>query len=133
MAVLVAYGDAEDTFFGQQLRAVGAGYRLALVSRYLVGALRRLRAARTERADDVRHAPDAVLVGDEEVVVAPSEAVGPVEVLDIAIDPFGTTFAVVPQQGEIPGALLGHQHIAIGQHEQPARVGETGRKRCRGE
>ena len=45
MAVLVALDDAEDTFLGQHLRAIGAGHRLALIGWHLVGALRRHRAA----------------------------------------------------------------------------------------
>jgi hypothetical protein len=45
MAVLMALNDAEDTLLGQHLRAIGAGHRLALIGRHLVGALRRHRAA----------------------------------------------------------------------------------------
>jgi len=39
----------------------------------------------------MRHLPDAVLVGDEKVVALPGEPVGPIEVLDMAVDPFGVT------------------------------------------
>src|SRR3954454_924156 len=40
-SVLVTLRNAEDAFLGDQLRAVGAGHRLALVGWQLVGALRR--------------------------------------------------------------------------------------------
>ena len=61
--------DAEDAFLGQHLGAIGAArHRLALIGRHLVGALRRHRAAGAQGADDVRHAPDAVLVGDQDLV-----------------------------------------------------------------
>ena len=44
----------------------------------------------------------------------------------MAIDPFRMSLAVVAQQGEVAGALLDHQHIAIGKDEQPARVRQPG-------
>ena len=133
MAVLMANGDAEDALFGQHLRPIGAGHRLALIGRHLVDALRRHRAAGAECADIVGHAPDAVLVGHQETVVAPGEAIGPVEVLDMAIDPFGPAFSVVAQQRQIARTLLGHQHVAIGQHEQAPRIGQPRGERRRGE
>ena len=133
MAVLVALDDAEDALLGQHLRAIGAGHRLALVGRQLVGALRRHRAAGAQGADDVRHPPDAVLVGDQDVVAPPGKAIGPVEVLDMAVDPHRVALAVVAQQGQIAGALLGDQHVAVGQHQQAPRIGETGGERRRGE
>ena len=83
--------------------------------------------AGTQRAEPMRHLPDAVLVGDQHVVVPPGEAVGPVEVLDVALDPLGLAVAVlVAQQGEIAGALLGHQHVAVRQHQQAARMLQPG-------
>ena len=133
MAVLVALNDAEDTLFGQHLRAIGAGHRLALIRRQRVGALRRYRAAGAQGADDVRHPPDAVLVGHQDVVTPEGKAIGLVEVLDMPVDPNRAALAVVAQQGQIAGTLLGDQHIAVGQHQQAPRIGETGRKRRRRE
>ncbi len=130
MAVLMAHGDAEDPFLGQHLRAVGAGHRLALIGRHLIGPLRRRRPAGAQCADDVRHPPDPVLVGDQELVVPPGEAIGPVEILDMTVDPFGVALAVVAQQGQIAGALLGDQHVAVGQHEKPPWVREPARERA---
>ena len=124
--------NAEDALLGQELGAVGPRHRLALLGRHVGGLLRRRRAAGAHRADDMRHAPDPVLVGDQELVAAPGEAVGPVQVLDMAVDPFGAALAVVAQQRQIPGALFGDQHIAIRQHQQTARVDQADRERRRG-
>jgi hypothetical protein len=113
--------------FRQQFRAIRARHRLALIGRNLVGALGRRRAPGTQRADHVRHAPDRVLVGDENLVAPQCEAIGPVEVLDMPVDPFGAALVVVAQQGQIADALLGDQHVAIGQYEQPPRIDEPSR------
>ncbi len=51
----------------------------------------------------------------------------------MAVDPFGAALAIVAQQCQIAGALLGHQHIAVGEHEQTPRIGEPRRERRRGE
>jgi hypothetical protein len=45
----------------------------------------------------VRHAPDAVLVGHQDVVAPERKAIRLVEILDMAIDPLGATLAVVAQ------------------------------------
>ena len=87
--------DAEDAFLGQHLGAIGARHRLALIGRHLVGALRRHRAAGAQGADDVRHEPDAVLVGDQDLVALECRAIRLVEVLDMAIDPNRAALAVV--------------------------------------
>jgi hypothetical protein len=39
------------------------------------------------------------------------------------VDPFGAPLAVVPQQGQIAGTLLGDQYVAIGQH-QPGKIAD---------
>ncbi len=128
----MALHDAENAFLGEQLRAIRARYRLALVRWHVGRLLRRLRTARAQCPDDVRHAPDAVLVGYQQLVAAPGQAVGFVEVLDMPVDPFGAALAIIAQQGQIAGALLGDQDIAIGQHEQAARVDQSGREQGRG-
>ena len=108
-------------FFGQHLRAISARHGLALVGRQLVGALRRYRAPCAQCADDVRHAPDAVLVGDQDVVAPERKAIGFVEVFDMTIDPLGAALAIVAQQRQIAGTLLGDQHVPVGQHQQAPR------------
>src|SRR6266404_7342390 len=50
MAVLVAHSDAENALLGEHLRPIGAGHRLALIRRQLIGALRRRRSAGAQRA-----------------------------------------------------------------------------------
>jgi hypothetical protein len=35
----------------------------------------------------MRHGPDAVLVGDQHMIALPGEAVRPVEILDMPVDP----------------------------------------------
>jgi hypothetical protein len=58
---------------------------------------------------------------------------GSVEVLDVALDPSGAAAAVVAQQRQVAGALLGNQHVAVGQNEQAPRIDQTRHKRSRGE
>ena len=114
----MALRNAEHALLGDQLGAVGAGHRLALVGRQLVGSLRRGGPTGAQRADDVRHPPDAVLVGDQQIIVLPGEAVRPVQILDMAADPLGAPLAVITQQGQVAPALLGNQHIAVGQDQR---------------
>ena len=133
MPVLMALRNAKDTLLGQQLRAIGAVDGLALVRRHVGDLLRRHRPAGAHRADNMRHPPDRILVGHQELVAAPRQAVRLVEVLDMPVDPPGFALAVVAQQRQIAGALLGHQNIAIGQHQHPTRVDEPAREHGRGE
>ena len=63
--------------------------------------------------------------GDQDGVVAPGQAVGPVEVLDMALDSSGAAAAVVAQQRQVAGALLGNQHVAVGQGEEAPRIEEA--------
>ena len=104
----MALDDAKDALLGQHLGAVGAGRRFALVRRHLVGALWWRRAGGAQRADDVRHGPDGVLVVDQDLVGAQGEAGRLVEVLDMALYPFGMARSVVAQQGQVARTLLGH-------------------------
>ena len=129
IAILVSLDDAEDTLLGDQLGAVGTGDRATLIRRQFIGALRRDGASRPDRADHMWHLPDTVLVRDQQVVALPCDPVGPVEILDMAIDPFHMALAVVAQECDVTGTLLDHQHVAIGQDEQSARVRETGHVR----
>ena len=121
--------DAEDALLGDHLGTVGSGNRFALTDGHLIDA-QRFASAGAERAKIMRHAPDAVLIGDQHVIALPGEAIGPVEIFDVAVDPYGASGAVVAQQGQVAGALLGHENVAVRQHQQASRIGETGRKRC---
>jgi hypothetical protein len=101
-------------FSCNHLRAIGARYRLALLRRHLVHALI-LGATCAQCADLMRHLPDAVLVGDQHVVIAPGEAIRFVEVLDVPLDPRRMAAAIdATQQRQITCALLGHQYVPIG-------------------
>ena len=80
-----------------------------------------------------RHAPDPVLVGDEQRAVPPGQPVGPIEAPGIALARGGPPAAVVAQQQHLAFALRCHQHVAVRQHEQTARVPNAGRERCRRE
>jgi hypothetical protein len=93
-----------------------------------------LDAAGAQRTKLVWHPPDAILVGHQHVAVPPGETVRPIEIFDVALNEIGAPAAACgTQQGQIAGALLGHQHVAIREHEQPARIGKSGREWCRGE
>ncbi len=96
MAILMALNDAEYALVGDHRGTIGSGDRLTLVRRNLIDALY-LAPTRAECAKDVRHAPDAVLVSDENMIVLPSEAVGPVEILDMTVNPDSVAAAVIPQ------------------------------------
>jgi len=93
----------------------------------------RFRRDTREAVDDGWTPPSKGEVGDQELVAPQRETVRPVEVLDVAVDPLGVPLAVVAQQSEITGALLGNQDVAIGEHEQPPRIDETRHERGRGE
>ncbi len=121
--------DAEDALLGDHLGAVGSGHRFALVGGHLIDA-QRFASAGAERAKIMRHAPDAVLIGHQHVIALPGEAIGPVKVFDVAVDPYGVPTAIVAQQGHVAGALLGHQNVAVRQNQQASRICEAGRERC---
>src|SRR5262249_59910977 len=103
------------------LGAIGARCRLAFLGRHFINTLG-LTSAGAERAEDVRHAPDSILVSHEDVVLPPRESVRPVQIFDVTVDPPSVPGAVVPQQSEISGALFSNQNIAIGQNEQLSRI-----------
>src|SRR6266851_1857938 len=72
---------------------------------------------RSQRPENIWHAPDAVLIRHKNMIALPDEPVGLVEVRDMAVNPAGAPVAVVTQQCEIAGALFGHQDVAVGQYE----------------
>ena len=111
--VLMTLDDAEYAFLGDHLGAIGSGDRPSLLRRHLINALR-LAAPRAESAENVRHAPDAVLVGYQDVTVPPGEAVGSVKILDVAFDPLRASAAVIAQQRQIAGVLFGDQTSPFG-------------------
>jgi hypothetical protein len=55
----------------------------------------------------MRHLPHAALVGNQQTVALPRQAMGPVQILDVPIDPLGVSSAVIAQQRDayllIPG------------------------------
>src|SRR5262249_61260246 len=109
-----ALRNAKDAFLRQELRAIRAVDWLALLGRHVGDLLRWRWPARAHCADDMRHAPDRILVGDEEfVVAAPCHSIRTVEVLDMARDPSGLAFAVVPHHRHIAGPLLTNENILI--------------------
>src|SRR6266851_2623990 len=116
MTILVALDDGEDALLGDHLPVVRAGRRLALVGRHLIDALL-LITSRSQRPENIWHAPDAVLIRHKNMIALPDEPVGLVEVRDMAVNPAGAPVAVVTQQCEIAGALFGHQDVAVGQYE----------------
>src|SRR5438128_5833287 len=71
MAVLMTLRDAEHALLGNQLGAVRAGYRLACFWRHFVCALLH-RSTGAECTENVRYAPDAVLISDKNIAVLPS-------------------------------------------------------------
>jgi len=106
--ILMALRNAEHALLRDHFRAVCPGNRFAFLRRHLIDALI-LAAAGAQRAKNVRHAPDAVLVGDQHMIALPGETVRPVEILDMPVDPHRMAAAVVAQPRQIAGTLLGDQ------------------------
>ena len=124
--------EAEYAFLRDHLGAIGAGHRPSFLRRHLINA-QRFAPPGAERAENLRHAPDTVLVGYQDVAVPPSESVGSVQILDVAFDPLRTSAAVIAQQRQIAGFLFGDQDVAVGKNKQPPGMGEAGDQRRRGE
>src|SRR5215471_16327131 len=133
MSVLVPLDDPEHALRRDHLRPISAGDRPALLRKQLINALCRLRPTSTESSGYMWNTPNSVLVCNEHVIALPSEAIWLVEVFDMTLNPFRPTGTVVAQQRQVTGALLCHQNIAIGQHQEPARICKAGRKQSCGE
>jgi hypothetical protein len=125
----VSLNDTEHALGRDHLRSIGTGDGTALLRRQLISALRRLWSAGPESSRHVRHAPDSVLVCNEQVIALPSKTVWLVEILDVTLNPFRPPGAVVTQQRQVTSALLRHQNVAVWQHQQPTRICKAGRKR----
>ena len=130
--ILMALRNAEHALLRDHFRAVCPGNRFAFLRRHLIDALI-LAAAGAQRAKNVRHAPDAVLVGDQHVIALPGQPVRPVEIFDMPVDPHRVSAAVIAQQRQIAGTLFGDQNIAVRQHQETPRIGEAGCERRRRE
>ena len=115
---------AEDAFLGEELGPIGAGRGLAVLRRHLLGPLRGRGTPRAHGTERMRHAPDRILVGHQHMVVAPCEAIRAMEIFDMARDPRRRAVALVAQEREVAGALLGDEHVPVRQHEEAARMGE---------
>src|SRR5262249_8928498 len=99
--------DAEHALLCDHLFADHPRRWPALLEGYFRGLLLRRPAARTQRAEAVRHFPDAVLVGDQHVIVTPGQSVRPFESFGMAVDPICLAVAVlVAQQRQITDPLL---------------------------
>ena len=121
--------DAKYAFLGDHFLAVRRRHRLALFRRH-VGDLRLIRAAGAQRAGHMRHAPDAVLICNENEAVFVCKPVRCLEVVGKALDEVRLAVAIlVPQQREISGLLLRNDDVVVGKNEQSPRMLEPGDKR----
>ena len=107
MTVLMSLNNSEDAFLGDHLGTVGARDWPALFRCQFVGALGWDCAAWAHRPHDMRHPPNAVLVGDKKMISLPGEAIGLVQVFDVTINRFGVTLADDAQKSDVARALLG--------------------------
>jgi len=71
--------------------------------------------------------PDAILIGDQDFPIAPSEAIGLIETFGVPLDEFRFALGVGAQQRQMSGLLLGDDHVAIGQNKQAPRMLELGK------
>src|SRR5439155_16232043 len=63
------------------------------------------------------------------MIVAPGEPVGAVEALGVTLDPIGFAVAVlVAQQRQVADPLLGHEYVAVRQHQETARMLQAARE-----
>ena len=126
--------DAEHALLGQHLFADDGRGGLALLGRHVRDLGVAGARARTHGAETMRHLPDAVLVGDQNLAVAPGQAIGAVQSFDVAIDPVRLAVAVVvAKQRDVADLLLGHEHVAVRQHQEPPRMLKPGGEGGRGE
>ena len=102
------------------------GDGLRLIGRN-VGGLLVFAVPRAHVAQRVRYLPDPVLVGHQDLAVAPGQPVGLVEALRVPLDELGLTVGVAAQKRQITGLLLSDNDVAVRQHEQPARMLQFGK------
>jgi hypothetical protein len=122
----VTLNKAEHAFLGDQCGPVRASDRLSFGGPNLIGALV-FGPSRAQRTEDVRNAPDAILISHQDVVLLPREAVRFVKILHMTLDPIGAAATGgVAQQRQVTDALLCHKDVAIGQNEQAPRICEAG-------
>jgi hypothetical protein len=95
-AILMALDDTEHALRGDHFCAIRAVDRLSLVRRHLIDT-QRFATSRAQGAKIVRHAPDAVLIGHQDIIVAPGKTVRPIEILDVPINPCRVPAAVAAQ------------------------------------
>jgi len=121
--------DAEHALLRDHFLAIGRRHGLALLRRH-IRDLRLIRATRAQRAADMRHAPDAVLIRHENKAVAIGKPVRRLEVVGKAFNEVHLPIAVlVPQQREISRLLLRDDDVVVGKHEQSPRMLEPGDER----
>src|SRR5947208_141247 len=125
--------DSEYALLGDHLLANHGWRRLALLGWHFIDLLLLAAPPWAQRPKPMRHAPNAVLVRDEDVSVAPSKTVGLVEPFGMALVPFRFVLPILSaQEREVTHFLLGHDHIAVRQHQQATRVLKSGCERRRG-
>src|SRR5262249_15670440 len=65
------------------------------------------------------------------MIIAPGEPIGTIEALGVTLDPIALAVAVlVAQQRQIADFLLGHELVAVGQHQETARMLQAAREQC---
>src|SRR5262245_2728601 len=117
VAVGVTLNNPEHALLGDHPLAHDGRGRLALLGRYIGGANVLPAESGTQGTEPMRHLPDAILVGDQYEAITPSQPVGTIEALGMALNPIGLAVAVVvTQQREMAFALLGDDHVTVRQY-----------------
>src|SRR5262249_18839259 len=79
--------------------------------------------AGAQRAADMRHTPDAVLIRDENEALSMCKAVRCLQVVGIALNEVDLAVAIlVPQQRQVSSLLLRNDDVVVGKNEQSARM-----------
>src|SRR5436190_7975257 len=107
-------GNAEHAFLRDHFLPVEIPRRLAL-SRLHFGGLLLGTVPGAKIAKDVRNLPDAILIRDQNVILAPGEPIGLVEPFGIALDELGFAVALLSsEQRQVARLLFGYDDVAIG-------------------
>src|SRR5215208_5918319 len=131
MSIGVTLDNSEYALLGDHFLADHARRGRALLRGYVRRLLLDGAAAGTQCSHPVWHFPEAVLIRYQHVVVAPGQSVGSVEAFGVTLNPVGLAIAVlVAQQREIANLLLGHEDVAVWQHQQAARMLQSAGEQC---
>src|SRR5262245_57540532 len=105
--------DTEHALLREHFLAVEVARWLTIlrcyIGRFAIGSV-----SGADIAEFVRHLPNAVLIGNENVTLPPGQPVGLVEALRMPFDEFRLAVAIgIPEQSEMSLLLLGNDDVTV--------------------